>query len=217
MINIYADISTPGGLLMKSVDTAEEFMLSGYLTRGAVIPMRIWPVEPIAGAASAPFYATLSTGGKTLSVAVGSRSGASSVLALTADDGWLAVNGADGKGYFQGNLSLATAEIETAFAANPASVSSYLEIRFTDEFGPRVICQRAVDVYNSVVRPTSSAPVGGDTYQTNASARAQFVGWDNSQDPNNWGRGIIIVSPDGTKKGMLRLENDGSFTQSLIS
>lgn len=213
MIELYVDISRPGGAIIQSLDVKTEISIRG-LCRGSVVPMKIWPVEPIENAVSSPYFRKLSTSGITIAVGIGNIIGASTVLAFTGDADWTPVE-ANGVGYFQGILSLATDAIETAFTSNPASISSYFAIRLTDTHGPRVVYQRSVEISNTVLRQDSTTPVNADIFQTQAAALSIFPQWDNSQNPNNRGRGIVLLSSNGAAY-MIRVDDDGSVLTSKI-
>jgi len=108
-----------------------------------------------------------------------------------------------------GELNLFTANMTTAFASSSTmQISTTLELTLTLSDGQYTV-QVPLTIYRSLNATGAAAPEPEDQYLTLDQAKGLFA-----QFVNGAGRTITLTSADGTKKIVLSVDNDGSFTPS---
>lgn len=202
-IEVYLDISTPTGRLVKGLGDATPFTL-GPFYQGQLLPLRVYPVVFNGKLVPSPGelqFSKVSLTGLELQVAVGPRAGAEAIKA--AQYTWSKQVGADSEsksGYFYANLDLNTTDLNT-YIGTSDSIFVYFEFilsRAGSTFAP--VHQAYVQLLAVVKDPgsASSAPTPAASYLTAAQCYNLFVAWRNDLITANKGRNIVLLSPDGT-------------------
>lgn len=214
-VEIYIDVSTPQGRMVKSLDSQATLTI-GPFYQGSVIPMRVWPVISTGATVSGPFFSKLPLTTLDFQLVLGPRAGSESILA--AQYTWtkqVAVDSEGKSGYFYANFDLNTTALNTAIGSADTYDSAYLEFRLSRagaNYTP--IFQFKPSILAVVKDPASasSTPTPTPSYLTRDECFNLFVMWNNTSAPGgaNNGRNIILASPDGTHTRELGVGDDSS-------
>ena len=149
-------------------------------------------------------FALILNAGLTLLVDIGPRDGIPGDPSYTWNYSWTAD---PTNSYFSGALSLNQTAINELLIGNP-SVEAWLQIRFLDGSGNQfTVLQQQIAIVATVgstqTAATPAQPLIPISIQQANNLYALKIG--------NPGDGIILVSPDGTKKIRLSCDNAGAF------
>ncbi len=211
-IELYLDLSTPQGALVKGLSDRSAAVL-GPFYQGSALNLRVFPVVSNGRTVAGPFFDRVALDNLDFELVLGPRAGATAILA--AQYVWAKQSAADteGKsGYFYATLDLNTTEMNTAMASED-TLTRHLEFRLKRTggvFGP--VCQVSVQIIAAVKDPSGAAsiPTPAPSYLTRDECLALFVQWNNAIVPANAGRNVILLSPDGTRTRELGVANDAS-------
>ncbi len=214
---VYLDISRPQGAFVGGLAA---FLppppTIGPFIQGQAVPFRIYPVVPLKATQDVPNpgYTPVSLAGLNFELVIGPRAGSGGVGLASVDGGlWSVSTDGDGVQAWTATLDLNTSAMNTAIG-NSDTLATYLEFRIAQDGGAvyKPVAQISVTVVASVrdpgAVPTPSTP--DPTYITMAQALSLFVHWNNPIVTNNWGRNVILASPDGNRSRELGVGNDGS-------
>lgn len=170
-------------------------------SQSAQIRFRWYPIVPIS-IAVAPNYQLVPTAGLTLKMAIGPRAGAEADLAY--QNVWVD----SGQGYLEAVLNLNTDTMASAFTSAD-SVSSFFEIKMTENGNTRRVYQQAITLTSDVIDPAGASILPGarEEFLTRAQCLAMFVQWFNNAP------GSVIELPAKNTPAVVRLgcNDDGSF------
>jgi len=207
-LRIYVDIVK--GTLLSEINPTVDFTLPSWIQYSART-LQIVPVKPTNGV-KAPFWSKVDIDNLTLKVGIGPAAGAEAPIA--AQYTWAKVydSGSTGPGYFTAILDLNTTEVNAAIGS-AAGVSSTFEIQFAESGYIFGAVQLDTYIRGAVIPAGSggSAPTPSNSYLTRDDVLAlfnqcvRFAG-------NPLGASIKLDSIDGTQHGLLRVNNDGSFS-----
>lgn len=165
--------------------------------------LEITVVDP-AGTLGSGSYSKVDLGSSSLRVSIGSTptgtAGGPTPLALQTSFTWDALNSK-----FTGELALNVAAIDS-FLGTASNATAYFEINIVDAGNRITILQERVTLVAVVDEATSTAPTPTDSYFTGSESDARYV-----LKQFNAGDAILMVSADGTKKGLVYWGDDGSF------
>ena len=175
--------------------------------QGNTLSLQIQIVDPT-GNFKAP-YSIADLAGFGLRASVGKTptgsQGGPTPLALQDSFVWDPVNK-----WFTADLALNTTDIDT-FIGALASIPAYFELNLTSAGNRITILQTTVNLRAVVDEGTSTVPTTGDVYLTKAEQLAYFFPIIGTP-----GMTLTFVSPDGTKKREIGVNNDGSALDNLI-
>lgn len=217
-IDLYLDISTPQGRLVKSLNDASSPAF-GPFYQGALLNLRIFPVVPTGAGALPPFYSKVPLANLNLYVVVGPAAGSESIKAAQYVWSKQTSNDSEGvSGYFYSDgLDLNTTDMNTAIGSNPNYLTKieFLLQRGSGNF--TAVFQADITILAAVKDPGSAAsnPTPALSYLTKDECLNLFVMWDNRLRAANAGKAPILVSPDGSHTRELGVDNDGAPTDNL--
>lgn len=172
-----------------------------------VISLQIQIVDPT-GNFNSP-YSLVDLAGFGLRASVGmtptGSAGGPAPLALQDTFTWDAANK-----WFTADLALNTTSINTFIGALP-SIGAYFELNLTFAGNRITILQTTFTLKAVVDELSSTVPATGDVYLTFAESIAYFF-----PIVGKPGQTLTFVSPDGTKKREIGVNNDGSGIDNLI-
>lgn len=159
-----------------------------------------WPASFV----NLPAYSIIGNSDLSLKLGIGSKSGVGTGDLVTQQFTWDkdATNS-----YFYADLALNTAAINTALASE-TSVTKWLEIEYTQSGYPSTVIQQQTIIQADVLKNASVAVPAGQTAMTAEDANATFLKKDGSNDVAD---SKIWRSPDGTKRTLQWLDNDGNM------
>jgi len=195
---VFLDLTTPQGALVKSLDDRTLFSL-GPFYQGQAIPLRVYPVVATGRTLAPNLFSKVALDNLSFELVYGPRAGATAILAAQYVWTKQTVPDSEGKsGYFYGTLDLNTTELNTAIGVED-QINKFLEFRLkrgADSMAP--VCQVPVITLASVKDPNSSAsiPTPQNAYLTAAQCYEMFVMWNNQLRAANAGRIPIFVSED---------------------
>lgn len=214
-IELYNDIVN--NRLVQGINSNSAFTF-GTLFQGSTLSIRYFPLVPIWGAVTAPFYKKVSLANITaLEMALGPRAGAESLLAYQGT--WTAQSAADSdgvSGYMYADFDLNVSALNTAIGNSDSAYSTYFEIRLSESGKMRPTYQTSIGITPVVLGPgaAGSAPTPAASYFTKEEAMNLFVKWYNG-DLASRGKGITLFSPDGASTREIGVNNDKSAKDEL--
>lgn len=200
VIELWNDIEN-NGLIGGPVDgglwDAQEVRFnSRKIYQASQLSFRWYPVKK-SGLSS---YIRVPVSGITLDVAIGPRSGSEAILAR--QNVWTA----HADGYLYATLNLNTTDLNNAITGD--TLSTYFEIKMTENGNSRPVYQEAITLQSIVIGPAASSalPAAATEFLTRAQCEAMFVKWTE----NLAGNAIELTSPDGTRYRLIGVNDDGS-------
>lgn len=173
------------------------------LVQGDVLNLQIYLVQPTGGI---PAYSIVNNAGLSLQVAIGDKVGNNTnyyatQFVWTADPT---------NSFFYAAISLNTAAITALLGANPTAASTF-EVKYIAGGVPSTALEISVTINAAVIKAGGvGAPPAGLTAVSLEYCNATFL-------PRQVQGAIVLVSPDGTKKVALYVDNDGAVHQDPLN
>lgn len=194
------------------IDTARRCFVAGPLntsvqsppsfSQGNTVTLRIRCLNPTANfPLGSPPYSLVDVSGKTLQLALGTKSGTSSTHYTELYSWSTSTDPADP--YFYGDLPMNTAGISTLLG-NSTDAKTYLEINLLVSGVPSTVFSDQVTVSASVIKnSTLTVPIGLTPLSAEAAA-ATYLSREITGP-------FTLISADGTKKVSVYVGTDGTF------
>jgi hypothetical protein len=193
------------------IDTAQRKLVQGPLSssfvnlpafsQGNTVTLRIRCLTPTANfPASSPPYSLVSTSGRTLQLAIGTRAGNTSTHYAEQYTWTAGPDSADP--YFTADLALNTAGVTTLLGSG-ATATAWLEINLV-EGTPRTVLSQQITIEASVIKNDTVTVPAGLTPLSAEAARAMFL-------TDVWS------SQDGSKKYHVYVDNNGAVKADPLS
>lgn len=210
-LDLYIDTQGPKdqNLVISAINKGP-YALPNF-TQNDVILTRIFPLRRNTSYPHSPF-AGVDITEYSVKFVIGSKSGTGTGSPLVTQFTWSKVIA---ESYFYANIDFATAELATAIGSNEQLTGRWLEIELTKTGGtPWTILQRTVTIDADVIKNATLSVAAGQTPISAQDVDGSYLRRDGTGDTADF---KIWVSPDGTKRMLQYLGNDGSMKQEPIT